>query len=420
MGTKVTFNNITAGYQSADALNAIFDLIEGEFDKCLYTTGLAPNSMSADLDMNSNDILNVGTIAVDDITVDGQSLGTSVTNAATSASESADSAAASAASAAAAAASAIAAATNASFLGLDDTPATYAGQSGKFVQVNVGETALEFTTSTGSEPSDGDKGDITVSSSGTVWTIDDGVAVTSWNLTTPTITTNFTFDSVVVTGLTGVDVNVVTGTAGTASNLVMWNADGDVVDSTFSVIDEDSFASDSAVKVPTQQSTKAYVDAQVAAVPSSDTFGSALLHLQDQQAAGAHGGTFTSGAWRTRTLNTEVTDEITSTLSSNQFTLPAGTYWVEAEAPALDCGNHKARLQNITDGTTALLGSSSRSGDSNTQMTSNIRGRFTIAGAKTFELQHYCTTTKVTFGFGNAVDIGVTEIYADIRVWKIG
>lgn len=420
MGTKISFNNITASFQSADAMNAIFDLIEGEFDKCLYRDGTSPNQMTADLDMNSNDILNVGTISVDDILVDGQALGVSVLAAATSASDSADSAAASAASAAEAAASALAAATNASFLGLDDTPATYVGQSGKFLTVNVGETALEFSTSTGSEPSDGDKGDITVSSSGAVWTIDDGIAVTSWNLTTPTITTNFTFDSVIVTGLTGVDVSLVSGTAGTASNLAMWNADGDVVDSTFSVIDEDSFASDSAVKVPTQQSVKAYVDAQVAT--TSDVFGSALLHLQDQQASGASGGTFTSGAWRTRTLNSVLTNEITgASLATNQITLPAGTYWIEAEAPGHRVDPHKAKLYNVTDASDTLIGSSADSGGdaSFVQTYSTIKGRFTIAAPKVFEIRHRCTSTRSTNGLGSASSFGVNEIYSDLRIWKI-
>lgn len=38
---------------------------------------------------------------------------------------------------------------------------------------------------------------------------------------------------------------------------------------------------------------------------------SPLLHVQDQKTSGTLGGTFTSGAWRTRDLNTELTNEIT-------------------------------------------------------------------------------------------------------------
>ena len=50
---------------------------------------------------------------------------------------------------------------------------------------------------------------------------------------------------------------------------------------------------------------------------------------QDQKASGTAGGDFTSGAWQTRTLNTEVFNTITgSALAANQVTLPAGTYFL--------------------------------------------------------------------------------------------
>ena len=52
-----------------------------------------------------------------------------------------------------------------------------------------------------------------------------------------------------------------------------------------------------------------------------------LLHMRDEKANGTQGGTFTSGSWYTRDLNTVVTNEINgASLSSNQFTLPAGDY----------------------------------------------------------------------------------------------
>jgi hypothetical protein len=59
---------------------------------------------------------------------------------------------------------------------------------------------------------------------------------------------------------TGSDAGIVTGTAGAADNLAKWNGDGDLVDAGVEVLDEDDMASDSAAAVPTQQSTKAYVD----------------------------------------------------------------------------------------------------------------------------------------------------------------
>ena len=51
--------------------------------------------------------------------------------------------------------------------------------------------------------------------------------------------------------------------------------------------------------------------------------------IAEQQSAGTEAGTFTSGAWRTRSLNTEITDpDGIVSLSSNGFTLQAGTYFI--------------------------------------------------------------------------------------------
>ena len=61
-------------------------------------------------------------------------------------------------------------------------------------------------------------------------------------------------------------------------------------------------------------------------------------------------GDFNSGAWRTRILDTEIsdTDSIVS-LSSNQFTLQAGNYFIVAWASALQVNGHQARLRDITN-----------------------------------------------------------------------
>src|SRR4051794_9968990 len=85
----------------------------------------------------------------------------------------------------------------------------------------------------------------------------------------------------------------------------------------------------------------------------------AYLCYQDQQAQATDAGTFTSGAWRTRVLTTEVADTGShGSLATNQITLDAGTYRVEASAPAFAVDHHQLRLQNITDNTTLLTGQS--------------------------------------------------------------
>jgi hypothetical protein len=142
--------------------------------------------------------------------------------------------------------------------------------------------------------------------------------------------------------------------------------------------------------------------------------------LRDVKAAGTDGGTFTSGAFRTRDLNTESFDVggIVS-ISSNQFTLQAGTYYIVARLPAVAVDHHGSKLRNITDGSDTLTGSTGLSSSSGNDINdSMIRGRFTIAGAKAFELQHVCQTTKATVGFGSGFNMGVSEVYTEVEIWK--
>lgn len=70
---------------------------------------------------------------------------------------------------------------------------------------------------------------------------------------------------IVDAAMSGDDATLITGTAGTSGNLAQWNADGDLVEGP-AIIDEDDMASDSATRPPSQQSTKAYVDAEIAGV----------------------------------------------------------------------------------------------------------------------------------------------------------
>lgn len=156
----------------------------------------------------------------------------------------------------------------------------------------------------------------------------------------------------------------------------------------------------------------------------TSAFGAQLVHVQDQKAANTNGGACTSGAWRTRTLNTAITNEVTgASLATNQITLPAGTYWVQATAPGFFLGLHKAKLRNTTDGSDTLIGTSEYSPGAvvsdTSQSRSVITGRFTIAGSKVFEVQHQCSITNASNGFGVPSNFGVVEVYTDISIWKL-
>ena len=150
--------------------------------------------------------------------------------------------------------------------------------------------------------------------------------------------------------------------------------------------------------------------------------------IRDVKTSGTDGGTFTAGAWQTRDLNTltkpsGVGTEVqlaVSPATTNQLRIEAGTYRIFAIAC---CGDdpeqNKCKLRNITDSTDTLIGSSARapSGGSGNSL---IHGFFTIASTKVFELQHRCTSTTLTSGFGDATGVaGVSEVYSSIYIEKI-
>jgi hypothetical protein len=163
----------------------------------------------------------------------------------------------------------------------------------------------------------------------------------------------------------------------------------------------------------TDAATKGYVD-------GIGIGGYDYIQLRDEKSSGTNGGTFTSGSWQTRTLNTETQDTGNDcSLSSNQFTLGAGTYEVEAWAGGNKVSAHQLRIQNITDGTTVIVGQTILASDANGVFnTASLRGRFTIASSKAFELQHRCGTTRSTNGFGSASSWG-TEVYAEVVLRKV-
>jgi hypothetical protein len=157
--------------------------------------------------------------------------------------------------------------------------------------------------------------------------------------------------------------------------------------------------------------------ATVASALSMDNF----FHAQDQKSSGTDGGTFTSGSFLIRTLNTVVTNTISgASLAANIITLPAGTYYIEASAPANQVNRHKAKLENHTDTADLLIGSSQyATGGTTVVSTSNVSGLFTLASGKGVKITHQCQTTKATDGLGIDNAFGVIEIYTDVRIWKV-
>lgn len=145
----------------------------------------------------------------------------------------------------------------------------------------------------------------------------------------------------------------------------------------------------------------------------------AYISIQEQQASATAAGAFTQGSWQTRLLNTIVSDDAgLSRLVSNQIVLAAGTYECMISCPAWSVVQHQARLQNVSDGVTLLLGTTQRSNSPSALDRSLVSGRFRLFDQKTLAVQHQCQTTKTVDGFGPASGWGV-EVYAIAEFWRI-
>lgn len=67
MAKKPSIITTSSGYQSSDVINNNFKKLRDAFENTLSLDGSTPNAMHADIDLNSNDLINVGTLYVDNI-----------------------------------------------------------------------------------------------------------------------------------------------------------------------------------------------------------------------------------------------------------------------------------------------------------------------------------------------------------------
>jgi len=145
-----------------------------------------------------------------------------------------------------------------------------------------------------------------------------------------------------------------------------------------------------------------------------------VARITDSKASGTSGGTFTSGAWRTRDLNT-IEDDPDSivTLASNQFTLGAGTYLIQWSAPAIKAGSHKTQLWDVTGSTDLAKGTSEYTASADSIQTHSFGFDIvTLTASNTFEIQHRTAITHATNGFGVPSSMAA-EKYAMVTIFKL-
>lgn len=147
----------------------------------------------------------------------------------------------------------------------------------------------------------------------------------------------------------------------------------------------------------------------------------------DAQTANTDAATITSGAWRTRVLNTTSQSRSWASLSSNQITLQAGRYeviglvpWNLASADTTSQDNMQARLYNTSDTATIVSSRSSRARVPSTTIvegTNSIMTSFTLSAAKVLEVQQQ---VLVTCSGGRAANFSEPEIYTQLQLRRVG
>ena len=144
--------------------------------------------------------------------------------------------------------------------------------------------------------------------------------------------------------------------------------------------------------------------------------GASYAVFRDEKSSGTNGGTQTSGSFLTRDLNTTQFNNITgASLSSNQVTLAAGTYFVMAIAPHRGSGV-VSRWYNITDSAVAVAGQTNYM---EAWGETKLFGYFTIAAQKVFELQYRATQTEPTDGLGVNRNFSIPEVYSMVHIVKV-
>lgn len=146
-----------------------------------------------------------------------------------------------------------------------------------------------------------------------------------------------------------------------------------------------------------------------------------------QQVTGdINGGTFTSGSWQTRTLNTVIHPASWLTLEADNqtFTLTTGIYVVQASAPAYMVNQHIAKLRRIAGGAggaDVLMGTAEYAADAYTQSRSWVIGTVEVEaayGSEGYRVQHQCNTTKTGNGMGVRSMIA-TQNYTVVELWRL-
>ena len=142
--------------------------------------------------------------------------------------------------------------------------------------------------------------------------------------------------------------------------------------------------------------------------------------IEDQKTSGVDGQTVTANTDTQLNLTTLVYNHATlAALASNQFVLPAGTYYFRFSAPTYNVANAKVWLRNVTDSTDAIIGTTNNDGARGAYaitLQHSGSGILTIAASKTFELR---VRTDGTQPLSTGYNDGRIQVYSHIEITKL-
>ncbi len=145
--------------------------------------------------------------------------------------------------------------------------------------------------------------------------------------------------------------------------------------------------------------------------------------VEDQKASGTGGGAVNTGyylTWKKRALNTEVRDALGITLSADEVTLPAGTYYAEAQSPGFGANHFRCRIYDETNAVELGLSDTGYSG-TNAQDWAKACAVFTLADAANVSVQYqsnYNGSSTANLGAYGSFS-GVPEVYTRLKIWRL-
>ena len=145
-----------------------------------------------------------------------------------------------------------------------------------------------------------------------------------------------------------------------------------------------------------------------------------LFHIQHQEASSANGGASSSDTFNDTVLNATIINEITgASLSSNNFTLPAGTFVIYAQRRSFKANRNFLALYSVTNSGLAKIGQSNYGGNGGqTETTATLYEKITLGASHTYKLQHYTETARSNDGLVVASN-KTTNAHADVLIWQV-